>query len=199
MSRVTFRGLVAFVVVLVVLLAGFAYENGWFGGGEINSAASLPIGGPFSLTDQNGTARHDSDFRGKLMLVYFGYVYCPDICPTTLAAMSQALDQLGPESDQVQPIFITVDPERDTPAQLKLYAANFHPRLLALTGSADQVAAAEKDYRVYAKKVPEPGQADYLMDHSSFIYLMDRNGKLAALLPPGTGADAMAAAIRSHL
>ena len=199
MSRVTFRGLIAFVVVLVVLLAGFAYENGWFGGGEINSAASLPIGGPFSLTDQNGTARQDSDFRGKLMLVYFGYVYCPDVCPTTLAAMSQALDQLGPESDQVQPIFITVDPERDTPAQLKLYATNFHPRLLALTGSPEQVVVAEKDYRVYAKKVAEPGQADYLMDHSSFIYLMDRNGKPAELLPPGTGADAMAAAIRSHL
>lgn len=199
MSRVTFRGVFAFLVVLVLLLAGFAYENGWFGGGEINSAASLPIGGPFSLTDQNGTARQDADFRGKLMLVYFGYTYCPDICPTTLAAMSQALDQLGPEADQVQPIFITVDPERDTPAQLKLYAANFHPRLLALTGSDDQVAAAEKDYRVYAKKVTEPGNADYLMDHSSFIYLMDRNGKLAALIPPGSDPGAMAAAIRRHL
>jgi len=199
MSRVTLRGLIAFLVVLVLLLAGFAYENGWFGGGEINHAAALPIGGPFSLTDQNGAARNDADFRGKLMLVYFGYTYCPDICPTTLAAMSQALDRLGSESNQVQPIFITVDPERDTPAQMKLYAANFHPRLLALTGSAEQVAVAEKAYRVYAKKVAEPGKADYLMDHSSFIYLMDRNGKLAALISPGTDPDAMAAAIRRHL
>ncbi len=199
MSRVALRGLVAFLVVLVLLLAGFAYETGWFGGGEINSAASLPIGGPFSLTDQYGATRQDSDFRGKLMLVYFGYVYCPDICPTTLAAMSQTLDRLGPEADQVQPIFITVDPDRDTPARLKLYAANFHRRLLALTGSDDQVAAAEKEYRVYAKKVIEPGQADYLMDHSSFIYLMDRNGKLAALIAPGADPAAMAAAIRRHL
>jgi protein SCO1/2 len=199
MSRVTLRGLVAFLVVLAVLLAGFAYENGWFGGGEINHAAALPIGGPFSLTDQNGAVRQDSDFRGKLMLVYFGYTYCPDICPTTLAAMSQALDRLGPESDRVQPIFITVDPERDTPAQMRLYASNFHPRLLALTGSADQVAVAEKAYRVYAKKVAEPGKMDYLMDHSSFIYLMDRDGKLAALIPPGADADAMAAAIRRQL
>src|SRR5208282_5146260 len=117
MSRVTLRGLIAFLIVLVVLLAGFAYETGWFGGGEINGAAALPIGGPFSLTDQYGAARQDSDFRGKLMLVYFGYVYCPDICPTTLAAMGQALDRLGPEADQVQPIFITVDPERDSPAR----------------------------------------------------------------------------------
>src|SRR5580698_5417138 len=140
MSRVARRGLFAFIALLVLLLAGFAYENGWLGGGETNSAASLPVGGPFSLTDQNGAVHQDADFRGKLMLVYFGYTYCPDICPATLLAMSQALDQLGPEADQVQPIFITVDPERDTQAQMKLYASNFHPRLLALTGSAEQVA-----------------------------------------------------------
>ena len=199
MSRVTFRGLIAFLVVLAVLLAGFAYESGWLGGGEVNGAAALPIGGPFTLTDQNGVVRQDADFRGKLMLVYFGYVYCPDICPTTLAAMSQALDQLGPEADQVQPIFITVDPERDTQAKMKLYAANFHPRLLALTGNADAIGQAERDYHVYAKKVIEPGNADYLMDHSSFIYLMDRNGKLAALIAPGADPAAMAAAIRRHL
>jgi len=199
MSRVTRRGLFAFIALLVLLLAGFAYETGWFGGGEAGNTAALPIGGPFSLVDQNGVTRQDADFRGKLMLVYFGYTYCPDICPATLLAMSQAIDKLGPEGDQVQPIFITVDPERDTQAQMKLYAANFHPRLLALTGSTEQVNAAEKDYRVYAKKVTEASKADYLMDHSSFIYLMDRNGKLAALISPGVEPDAMAAAIRRHL
>jgi cytochrome oxidase Cu insertion factor (SCO1/SenC/PrrC family) len=199
MSRVTRRGLFAFIALLVLLLAGFAYETGWFGGGATDNAAALPIGGPFSLVDQNGVTRRDADFRGKLMLVYFGYTYCPDICPATLLAMSQAIDKLGLEGDQVQPIFITVDPERDTQAQMKLYAANFHPRLLALTGSAEQVDAAEKDYRVYAKKVTEASKADYLMDHSSFIYLMDRNGKLAALISPGVEPDAMAAAIRRHL
>jgi len=199
MSRVARRGLIAFIALLVLLLAGFAYETGWLGGGETDNAAALPIGGPFSLTDQNGTVRQEADFRGKLMLVYFGYTYCPDICPATLLAMSQALDQLGPEADQIQPIFITIDPERDTQAQMKLYASNFHPRLLALTGSAEQVAVAEKAYRVYAKKVTEPGKADYLMDHSSFIYLMDRDGKLAALISPGADPAAMAAAIRRHL
>jgi cytochrome oxidase Cu insertion factor (SCO1/SenC/PrrC family) len=199
MSRVTRRGLFAFIALLALLLAGFAYESGWFGGGEADNAAALPIGGPFALVDQNGVTRQDADFRGKLMLVYFGYTYCPDICPATLLAMSQAIDKLGPEGDQVQPIFITVDPERDTQAQMKLYAANFHPRLLALTGNDEQVAAAEKDYRVYAKKVTEASKADYLMDHSSFIYLMDRNGKLAALISPGVEPDAMAAAIRRHL
>ncbi|HXM84212.1 MAG TPA: SCO family protein [Stellaceae bacterium] len=199
MSRVTRRGLFAFIALLVLLLAGFAYETGWLGGGATDNAAALPIGGPFSLIDQNGVTRQDADFRGKLMLVYFGYTYCPDICPATLLAMSQAIDKLGPEGDQVQPIFITVDPERDTQAQMKLYAANFHPRLLALTGRAEQVDAAEKDYRVYAKKVTEASKADYLMDHSSFIYLMDRNGKLAALISPGVEPDAMAAAIRRHL
>jgi protein SCO1/2 len=199
MSRVARRGLFVFIALLVLLLAGFAYEAGWLGGGDTNSAAALPVGGPFSLIDQNGATRNDSDFRGKLMLVYFGYTYCPDICPATLLAMSQALDQLGPESNQVQPIFITVDPERDTPAQMKLYASNFHPRLLALTGGAEALAQAERDYRVYAKKVTEPGKADYLMDHSSFIYLMDRDGKLAALISPGADPAAMAAAIRRHL
>jgi protein SCO1/2 len=185
--------------LLALLLAGFAYETGWLGGGEINNAAALPIGGPFSLVDQNGVTRNDSDFRGKLMLVYFGYTYCPDICPATLLAMSQALDQLGQAGDQVQPIFITIDPERDTEAQMKLYAANFHPRLLALTGGAEQVSVAEKAYRVYAKKVTEPGKADYLMDHSSFIYLMDREGKLVALISPGADPAAMAEAIRKRL
>jgi len=198
MSRVALRGLVAFLVVLVLLLAGFAYETGWFGGGEINSAASLPIGGPFSLTDQYGATRQDSDFRGKLMLVYFGYVYCPDICPTTLAAMSQTLDRLGPEADQVQPIFITVDPDRDTPARLKLYAANFHRRLLALTGSDDQVAAAEKEYRVYAKKVPTEN-GDYAMDHTALTYLMSKDGRFVAPFNLKRTPEDAAADLRRYL
>jgi cytochrome oxidase Cu insertion factor (SCO1/SenC/PrrC family) len=201
------RGFFAALAVLALLLAGFAYENGWLGGSsadEINSAAAPGVGGPFTLTDQNGIQRSDGDFRGRLMLVYFGYTYCPDVCPAALLAMSQALDKLGPAGDAVQPIFITIDPARDTETQLKLYASNFHPRLLALTGSKDQIAAAEKDYRVFAEKVPPPaGDAgkvdDYLMDHTSFIYLMNRDGTLAALFSPGASPDDMAAAMKKHL
>ena len=201
------RGFFAALSVLALLLAGFAYENGWLGGGssgdEINAAAAPGIGGPFTLTDQNGIQRSDGDFRGRLMLVYFGYTYCPDVCPAALLAMSQALDKLGTAGDAIQPIFITIDPARDTEAQLKLYASNFHPRLLALTGSADQIAAAEKDYRVFAEKAPpasgDANKNDYLMDHSSFIYLMDRDGTLAALFSPGASPDDMAAAMKKHL
>jgi len=199
MSRPIFRGLIVFAALLAVLLAGFGYENGWFGGDETGNAVSLPIGGAFTLTDQNGVTRHDADFRGKLMLVYFGYTYCPDVCPATLLAISQALDQLGPDAGQVQPIFITVDPARDDEAQMKLYASNFSPRLLALTGSADEIAQAERVYRVYAKKVPQGGPDDYLMDHSAFLYLMDRDGKLTALISSGADADSIAAAIKRHL
>jgi protein SCO1/2 len=199
MSRPVFRGLIVFAALLAVLLAGFAYENDWFGGDTSGNAVSLPIGGDFTLTDQNGVVRHESDFRGKLMLVYFGYTYCPDVCPATLLAISQALDQLGTDASQVQPIFITVDPDRDNQAQMKLYASNFSPQLLALTGSADEIAQAERAYHVYAKKVPQTGPNNYLMDHSAFLYLMDRNGKLTALISSGADAASIAAAIKRHL
>jgi protein SCO1 len=195
------RGLVVFLGVLAILVAGLGYELGWYGPHE--EAASQPIGGPFALTDQNGVQRRDTDFRGKLMLVYFGYTYCPDACPATLLAISQALGSLGPDADAVQPIFITVDPARDTQAQMKLYAANFSPRLLALTGTPDTIAQAEKEYHVYAKKIPPQGgdknPNDYFMDHSSFIYLMGRDGKLVTLIPPQDKPADIAAAIRKAL
>ncbi|MDE2227684.1 MAG: SCO family protein [Alphaproteobacteria bacterium] len=190
------RGLLVFLVVLAVLVAGFGYENGWYGNAP---PTAVPVGGPFTLTDQNGAMRTDAQFRGKLMLVYFGYTYCPDTCPATLAAMTQALAQLGPAADAVQPIFITVDPARDTPAQLKSYAANFSPRLIALTGTSEQLQAIEREYRVYASKVPGGPPDDYLLDHSSFIYLMGRDGKLARLIPSGETPADMAADIRKHL
>src|SRR3954469_23392300 len=112
-----------------------------------------PIGGPFALTDQNGTRRTDADFRGKLMLVYFGFTYCPDVCPTDLLQMALAVDQLGPAGEMVQPVFITVDPERDTPEHLKHYMPLFHPRFVGLTGDAIAIQAAARAYRVYYKKV----------------------------------------------
>ncbi|MGH7015318.1 MAG: SCO family protein [Stellaceae bacterium] len=192
------RGLLVFVLVLAVLVAGFGYEQGWFGGGPPPAVA---LGGPFSLTDQNGATRTDTEFRGKLMMIYFGYTYCPDVCPATLSAITQALVDLGPAAAGVQPIFITVDPARDTPPQMKAYAANFSPRLIALTGTPAQLQVVEGEFGVYSKKEPQAGGGpnDYLMDHSAFIYLMGRDGKLVKLIPSSEKPADLAADIHKYL
>ena len=158
-----------------------------------------PIGGPFALTDQNGVRRTDADFRGKLMLVYFGFTYCPDICPTDLQQMALAVDQLGPAGETVQPVFITVDPERDTVEHLKDYMALFHPRFVGLTGDAAAIRQAARAYRVYYEKVEREDKSDYTLDHSAFIYLMDRDGRYLGFFPPGTSAERLAETMRSHL
>jgi protein SCO1/2 len=196
MSPAARRTLLLAIVGAVVLLGAVVVDYWWLG----ESQATVAIGGPFTLTDQFGAVRHDTDFHGKLMLVYFGYTYCPDACPTALQDITEALDDLGPKQTDVQPIFITVDPARDTSAQLKLYAENFHPRLIALTGTPGQIAAAAKEYRVYYQKVEQGGGAgDYLMDHTSFIYLMDRDGHFVAHFGPGVKAADMAAGIKRFL
>ena len=158
-----------------------------------------PIGGPFALTDQNGVHRTDTDFRGKLMLVYFGFTYCPDICPTDLQQMALAVDQLGPAGGTVQPVFITVDPARDTVEHLKDYMALFHPRFVGLTGDAAAIRQAARAYRVYYEKVEREDKSDYTLDHSVFIYLMDRDGRYLGFFPPGTSAERLAETMRSHL
>jgi len=155
-----------------------------------------PIGGPFALIDQTGTPRSDQDFRGKLLLVYFGFTYCPDICPTDLQAISLAIDQLGTAGEKVQPLFITVDPERDTAAHLAEYVPMFHPRLIGLTGDAAAIRKAADAYKVYYARV-EAG-TDYTVDHSAFIYLMDADGKYLGFLPPGTTPERIAEAIRQR-
>jgi protein SCO1/2 len=157
-----------------------------------------PIGGPFQLTDQSGKVRSERDFRGHLMLVYFGFTTCPDICPTDLQAIGLAMDQLGADAGGVQPLFITLDPERDTREHLADYVAMFHPRLLGLTGSAEAVQNAADAYRVYYKRV-DFDKGDYTVDHSAFIYLMDRDGNYLGFFPPGTSAEKMAEMIRPHL
>src|SRR3954468_9995817 len=154
-----------------------------------------PIGGPFALIDQNGRRRTDVDFRGKFMLVYFGFTYCPDVCPTDLQQMGLAVDRLGAAGDAVQPIFITVDPERDTPGHLKDYVANFHSRFIGLTGDASAIHEAARVYRAYYAKV-ELGKSDYTVDHSSFIYLMGRDGEYLGFFPPGTAADILVGTLR---
>jgi protein SCO1/2 len=158
-----------------------------------------PIGGPFTLVDHTGKPRTDADFRGKLMLVYFGFSFCPDVCPTDLMAIGQAVDKLGPGGDSVQPLFVTVDPDRDTPAHLADYVPFFHSRLLGLTGDAAQIRDAARSYRVFYAKVPIEGAAEYTVDHSGFIYLMDRDGKYLGFFPPGTPSDRMVAVIKAHL
>ena len=158
-----------------------------------------PIGGPFALTDQNGVRRTDADFRGKFKLVYFGFTYCPDVCPTDLQQIGLAVDRLGPAGEMVQPIFITVDPARDTPQHLKDYMPIFHPRFVGLTGDADAVRAAARAYRVYYKKIEWDDRSDYTVDHSAFIYLMGRDGEYLGFFPPGASAEQLADVIRSRL
>jgi cytochrome oxidase Cu insertion factor (SCO1/SenC/PrrC family) len=135
-----------------------------------------PIGGPFTLTDHTGRRRSDTEFHGKLLLIYFGYMFCPDICPTDLQAMAAAIETLGPAGDRVQPLFITIDPERDTPAQLASYVTAFHPRLVGLTGSVAEIESVARAYRVYFAKAEDPRSTQYLIDHSGFIYLVNADG-----------------------
>lgn len=158
-----------------------------------------PIGGPFTLTDHTGKPRTDVDFRGRLMLVYFGFTYCPDVCPTDLQQMGLAVDQLGSTGQVVQPIFITVDPERDTPEHLAEYMPYFHSRFVGLTGEAEAIERAARAYRVYHKRVEREDKSDYTIDHSAFIYLMGRDGEYLGFFPPGTSAERLADAMRLSL
>lgn len=156
------------------------------------------IGGPFSLIDQNGARRSDADFRGRFMLVFFGYTYCPDVCPTTLAILSAALDQLGPISQRVVPILITVDPARDTPEILKPYLSAFGPQFVGLTGTDEEIAAAAGAYRVYYKSNAADGP-DYTVDHSSVIYVMGPDGAFITNYGLDDGPDAIADDLRRRL
>jgi cytochrome oxidase Cu insertion factor (SCO1/SenC/PrrC family) len=196
MSEAVRRGLYIFIAALAVIVGGVVYEQFWLGGAE---NASPAVGGSFTLIDQNGATRRDSDFRGKVMLVYFGYTYCPDACPTTLQAISQTLDIIGDQASKVQPIFISVDPARDTPDQLKSYAANFHPGILYLTGAPETLKQVESEYHIYVAKVPQAGSDDYLIDHSSIIYVMGTNGRYLAAMPAGLPPKVMAATLQRYL
>ncbi len=160
--------------------------------------AVAAIGGPLNLEDQNGKSFTDAQMKGHPFLVFFGFTHCPDICPTTLFDMSQMMKALGPDADRVGVLFITVDPDRDTPKVLKDYLSNFDPRLRGLTGSQAQIDAAIKEYRVYAKKVPlENG--DYTMDHTAIVYLMDKDGRFVAPFNMSRTPEAEAADLRRYM
>lgn len=161
--------------------------------------ADAGIGGPFALIDQDGLKVTDADFRGRPLLVYFGLTYCPDICPTDLALIAEVMAQLGPQADRFQALFITVDPERDTPAQLRDYMGLFDRRIRGLTGDVRAVAAAARAYRVTYAKYDIQGPLDYRMDHSAFIYLMDRDGRFVTRFAQGTTPEKLADALRAVL
>ena len=177
-------GIIGLVIALLILGTGAFI---WLTQG---GTASF-VGGPFTLADGAGRQVTDRDFRGKYMLVYFGYTFCPDVCPTTLNEVADAMDKLGPAAARVQPVFITVDPRRDTPPVVKQYTAAFTPKLVGLTGTQEQIAQVAKEYRVYyAEHRTGPGPNDYSMDHSSVLYLMGPDGTfIEPIRADGTAAD----------
>jgi protein SCO1/2 len=172
-------------------------------------SGTADVGGPFALTDQFGVRRTDADFRGKFMLVFFGYTFCPDVCPTTLAIEAEALDKLGAPANRIAPIFITVDPKRDTQEKLKAYLASFdarpagaRPNFVGMTGSDSEIAETAKAYRVYYQAHLDgrtENGADYSIDHTGNIYLMSPEGKFVAYYSQGILADEMAADLMRRL
>jgi protein SCO1/2 len=156
------------------------------------------IGGPFTLTDQAGRQRTDTEFRGKLMIVYFGYTFCPDVCPADLMAITQALDALGPAAEGIQPIFITIDPERDTKV-LADYVSAFHHSLVGLTGSPEEIRKIANSYKAFYAKVPDERSGGYSIDHTGVIYLMGRNGEYLGFMPPQTNPDRLTEILRKYL
>ena len=169
------------------------------GGGTVQTGKAL-IGGPFTLTNQDGKRMTEQDFRGKYMLVAFGYTSCPDVCPAELQTMANAMDTLGAKADRVNPVFITVDPERDTAEQMRGYVKNFGPRLIGLTGTADEIKQAARAYRVFYAKSEEKNSAlGYLMDHSAFIYLMSPRGEYVTHFAYGVPPEKIAATIEKAM
>ena len=170
------------VIAIVVLLGAVAAGGALMLARHANkpvislSAAPASIGGPFALIDVEGRPFTDKNLLGKPTVMFFGFTYCPEVCPTTLHALTEAMKPLGPAADGLNVVFVTIDPARDTPAQLKLYLTNFDHRIIGLTGTEAAAAQVAKAYKVYVKKVPA-GDGDYTMDHSSVIYLLDRRGR----------------------
>jgi protein SCO1/2 len=158
-----------------------------------------PVGGPFTLTDQDGRRRSLSDFRGKLVLLYFGFTYCPDVCPTDLMSVGNLVRSFGPDGAQLQPVFVTLDPERDTREVLRAYAASFHPSFVSLSGTEDEIRRVATSYKVFFQKVWPPGTNTYFIDHSAYVFLLDGEGRFITLFPPGTPQERMAVMVREQL
>ncbi|HEX4506055.1 MAG TPA: SCO family protein [Alphaproteobacteria bacterium] len=188
-------------MIAVVAVAGVSIWRITQAGPAAGASSGVDIGGPFTLTDQSGAAVTDKTYDGSYRLIYFGYTFCPDACPTELGVMAQAIETMGPAGQKVLPIFITIDPDRDTVQQLKTYVPLFDKRLVGLTGTPQQIAAVAKAYKVYYAKADQPGvdTKSYGMNHSSFVYLMDPNGKFLTVFSSDTDSDKMAAEIRRYM
>ena len=165
---------------------------------QISTGKAL-IGGPFTLTEHTGRRVSEQDFKGRFMLVYFGYTSCLDICPAELQVMSAALDELGKKAEKVTPVFITIDPQRDTVERMKSYVSHFHKRLVGLTGSLEEIRAAAKAYRIYYTRPKDSPATDYVMDHSNIVYLMSPKGEYLTHFAYGTGVDKMVKGIAKFL
>jgi protein SCO1 len=188
-------GLVSRTLLLLTLLYGSIVTAALAESGT----NSVTFGGPFTLTASDGSTKTDESFRGRWMLVYFGYTHCPNICPMTLSAISRALDTLGPRGANVQPVYITIDPERDTPEQMGEYTRAFDPRIVGLTGTPQAIALVAKEYRVFYEKVAGQTRDDYSMMHSSYIYVMDPNGRYVTLITQSEDPAAIVERMRELL
>lgn len=157
------------------------------------------VGGSFTLVNQDGKTVTEKDFAGKYLLVTFGFTYCPDVCPTKLQDMSLTLDELGADAERVQPVLISIDPQRDSPEQMKNYVSLYHNAIIGLTGTPEQIAATAKTFKVYYKRGEDLGDGNYMMDHSTAIYLLGQDGKALDVFTEGATPQAMAAAIKGYL
>jgi protein SCO1/2 len=184
--------LIVLALLLAILAGGLLwYVSDLLPGEQSSGMGVADIGGPFALTDQNGVRRTDKDFRGRYVLLYFGYSYCPDVCPTTLGVMADALAKLGPRAARIVPVFVTIDPERDRPPALKKYLAAFGPNFVGFTGSLADITKVAHEYRVYFAKHKLEG-GGYAVDHSSVIYLLGPDGKLMKFYDESETPDQLA-------
>ncbi len=161
-------------------------------------SGTAKVGAPFTLTDTAGHRRRLADFRGKVVVLYFGFTFCPDVCPVDLLQVGRALRSLGPRAKEVQPLFVTLDPARDTPRLLRRYVRSFHPSILALTGTEPVVRQVARDFKVYSQRVPA-ASGGYTIAHTAFIFILDREGRFREAVPPGTPAGRIAAVIEDAL
>ena len=198
------QALIPYLLLVAALAGGLLWHQSEQvpGLGKTVITGRADVGGPFRLIDHTGKQVTDADFRGRYMLIYFGYSYCPDVCPTTLAVMAQALEKLGGKSQRIVPILITIDPERDTPKVLAEYVKAFGPSFVGLTGSEAAIKDAEKKYRVYAVKKPlDPSKGsggNYGVDHSSVLYLMGPDGRLVNFYDEAISPDDLAKDLRQR-
>ncbi|MGG5809118.1 SCO family protein [Falsiroseomonas sp. CW058] len=217
---------VRILALLLILALGGLWASAWFGrapgegvaesfarrfagltGGEMPAPSAggvqlpqgMALGGPFRMTDHTGRAVTEADFAGRFLLVYFGFTFCPDVCPTELGTIAAALDTLGEAGGRVTPVLVTIDPERDTPEALADYVSRFHPRMVGLTGTPDQVSAIARAYRVFYARVQRPEMTQYVMDHSSFIYLVGPDARVRTLFRPETTPEQIAQAVRGQM